>query len=212
MICWNSRVRLPKLFHLLYPKAVWNIRQAEKVVYLTFDDGPVPEVTPWVLDLLKQENIQATFFCVGENVQTYPEVFQQIVEAGHQTGNHTFNHLQGMKCSRDTYLANIEKADQLIGSKLFRPPHGLLKRSQYRQLKNRFRLIMWDVLSRDFDQKISPEQVCQNVLTYTRPGSVIIFHDSLKAEKNIKGALPRVIRELKNQGYQFDRIPVHQSI
>lgn len=212
MICWNSRVRLPKLFHLLYPKAVWNIRQAEKVVYLTFDDGPVPEVTPWVLDLLKQENIQATFFCVGENVQTYPEVFQQIVEAGHQTGNHTFNHLQGMKCSRDAYLANIEKADQLIGSKLFRPPHGLLKRSQYRQLKNRFRLIMWDVLSRDFDQKISPEQVCQNVLTYARPGSVIIFHDSLKAEKNIKGALPRVIRELKNQGYQFDRIPVHQSI
>ncbi len=207
MMRWNPKVRLPKLLRLLYPEAFWCIPGNEKVVYLTFDDGPIPEITPWVLRLLEEENIPATFFCVGENVQKHPEEFRMICEAGHPTGNHTFNHLQGLKCDNETYLQNIERANELIHSRLFRPPHGFLKRSQYRKLKNQYRFVMWDVLSRDFDRQLSAEQVYQNTICFVRPGSILVFHDSLKAEKNMKEALPRVIRELKSRGYRFETIP-----
>ena len=201
-------VRLPWIVRLLYRKAFWRIEGNEKVVYLTFDDGPIPEVTPWVLDLLKQENIRATFFCVGENVEKYPAVFQQVLAEGHAVGNHTFNHMQGLKSDRDSYLSNIEKADRLIGSPLFRPPHGFLKCPQYRLVRKKYRIVMWDVLSRDFDHRISAKEVFNNVMDFVRPGSILIFHDSLKAEKNMKEALPEVIRSLKKQGYRFETIPV----
>lgn len=202
----NPGVRAPQIIRLLYRKAVWNFSQREKVVYLTFDDGPIPEVTPWLLDLLKKENIKTSFFCVGENVQKHPEVFQQILDDGHSVGNHTFNHIQGLKSGNYRYLANIEKANTLIGSNLFRPPHGFLKRSQYKRLSRKYRIVMWDVLSRDFDNRISAKEVHNNVMGYVRPGSIITFHDSLKAEKNLKEALPEVIRSLKKQGYRFEAI------
>lgn len=201
-------VRLPWVIRLLYRKALWRLDTAEKVVYLTFDDGPIPEVTPWVLNLLKKENSKASFFCVGENVQKYPTVFQQLLDHGHSVGNHTFNHMQGLKSDRSNYLSNIEKADKLIGSSLFRPPHGFLKASQYRLLLKKYRIVMWDVLSRDFDKRISANDVYNNVMDFVRPGSIIIFHDSLKAEKNMKEALPKVIRSLKEKGYRFETIPV----
>lgn len=200
-------VRLPWVIRLIYRKALWRIKKSEKVVYLTFDDGPIPEVTPWVLNLLKEENIKASFFCVGENVQKHPSVFQQITDNGHTAGNHTFNHMQGLKTNRDNYLSNIEKADMLIGSSLFRPPHGFLKVSQYRLLLKKYRIVMWDVLSRDFDKRITATEVYKNVMDFVRPGSIIIFHDSLKAEKNMKEALPKVIHSLKENGYRFETIP-----
>ena len=200
-------VRIPWIIRLFYREAIWRIKKNGKVVYLTFDDGPIPEVTPWVLHLLKQENIRATFFCVGENVKKYPAVFQQVLEEGHVAGNHTFNHMQGLKSDCDSYISNVEKADHLIGSPLFRPPHGLFRHSQYRLLKKKYRIVMWDVLSRDFDRSISAKEVLDHVTRFVRPGSILVFHDSLKAEKNMKEALPEAIRYLKKQGYRFETIP-----
>jgi peptidoglycan/xylan/chitin deacetylase (PgdA/CDA1 family) len=177
-----------------------------KVVYLTFDDGPVPGVTTWLLDLLDKYNIKATFFCVGENVFRYPNIYTRILKGGHVVGNHTYNHIQGLKSTNRSYLKNVEQADRLIGSNLFRPPHGWLKRSQYRYLSERYKIIMWDVISCDYNQNISKEEVLNNVLEYTQPGSIITFHDSIKAEDHLKWALPRAIEELISQGYEFRKI------
>ena len=199
----SPQIRLPYLLTRLFPGAVFRVPTSQREVFLTFDDGPVPEVTPWVLELLKAEGLKACFFCVGENVQRNNGLFQRILEEGHQVGNHTFNHLQGLKNEDQLYYENIEKAAALIPGKLFRPPHGLLRIRQFKKLKLNYRLIMWDIISRDFDQRLSPRQVSQNVLKNVRPGSVIIFHDSLKAEKNMKAALPVVIGELRKQGFCF---------
>jgi peptidoglycan/xylan/chitin deacetylase (PgdA/CDA1 family) len=200
-------VRLPGFITSLYKSAVWRFPEAGRVVYLTFDDGPIPEVTPWVLDLLRKEGIQATFFCVGENVMKYPEVYQQILDDGHSVGNHTFNHWQGLKHTDRDYFSNIEKAGNYIESDLFRPPHGWLKTSQYRFLKKRFRIIMWDLISCDYDSRHQPEKIFRNITEFVRPGSIITFHDSLKAKQNLTGALPQAIRWMKEQGYRFEAIP-----
>jgi peptidoglycan/xylan/chitin deacetylase (PgdA/CDA1 family) len=192
---------LPYLLTLLFPGAVFRVPTRRKEVFLTFDDGPVREVTPWVLDFLKAEGLKACFFCVGENVQRNPELFQRVQDEGHEVGNHTFNHMQGLRNDDGSYYQNIEKAARYIPGKLFRPPHGLLRIRQFKKLKADYRFIMWDVISRDFDKRLSPGQVAQNVLQNVRPGSVIIFHDSLKAEKNMKQALPLVIRGLREKGF-----------
>lgn len=203
-MAWVSpQIRLPYPLRLLFPGALFRVPTREKEVFLTFDDGPIPEVTPWVLDFLKHEGLKACFFCVGENVQRYPGLFQRLHAEGHLTGNHSFNHLQGLKTDDKLYFDNIEKASAYIPGKLFRPPHGLLRPRQFKKLKSRYRFVMWDIISRDFDQLLSPEQVAANVLKNVRAGSVIIFHDSVKAEKNMKAALPVVIRELRQRGYQF---------
>jgi peptidoglycan/xylan/chitin deacetylase (PgdA/CDA1 family) len=178
----------------------------KKVVYLTFDDGPIPEVTPWVLDLLMEHNIKATFFAVGENVFRYPEIFEQIVEDGHAVGNHTYHHLQGLKSDNKTYYKDIVHANKMIGSNLFRPPHGWLKRAQYRYLSGKYKIIMWDVISCDYNRNITKEEVLNNVLEFAREGSIITFHDSLKAEGHLKWALPRAIEALKAEGFEFDKI------
>ena len=199
----------PLLYRLLFPEAIWRIkRHRRRVVYLTFDDGPIPEVTPWVLDLLDSENIKATFFLVGDNVERNPALFKEIIKRGHSWGNHTMNHLQGIKVSTTRYLDNINLADQLINSALFRPPHGIIKYSQGRAIKTRYNIIMQDVVSRDYSRKMSPEQVLENVCKYTRNGSIIVFHDSLKAERNLRYALPRAIRWLKENGYEILPIPM----
>ncbi|WP_372774381.1 polysaccharide deacetylase family protein [Mangrovibacterium sp.] len=199
----NPQIRLPYLLTLLFPGAVFRVATNRKEVFLTFDDGPVPEVTPWVLDYLKSEGLKAAFFCVGENVQRHPELFQRILAEGHQVGNHTFNHMQGLKNEDSAYYENIEKAAALIPGTLFRPPHGLLRIRQFKKLKTAYRVIMWDIISRDFDKRLSPEQVSQNVLKHAREGSVIIFHDSIKARENMTLALPLVIRELRKRGFSF---------
>ncbi len=204
---FKPRVRLPGFITALFSDAVWRMDETERVVYLTFDDGPIPEVTPWVLDLLRKENIKATFFCVGENVQKYADVYQKILNEGHSVGNHTFNHWQGLKKNNQSYFRNIEKASGFIDSDLFRPPHGWLKAAQYCYLKKHFRIIMWDVISCDYDSSVDPEKVFSNIRNFVRPGSIITFHDSLKAEKNLKEALPAAISWLKEQGFRFGAIP-----
>lgn len=207
MRCFDPRVRLPGFFTSLFKDAVWRLDETERIVYLTFDDGPIPEVTPWVLELLRKEGIPATFFCVGENVMKYPEIYRQVLENGHSVGNHTFNHWQGLKKKNQDFFLNIEKAGNYIDSDLFRPPHGWLKNSQYRYLKEHFRIIMWDLISCDYDTRIKPERVFRNITDFVRPGSVITFHDSLKAMRNLEETLPRAIRWMKEQGYRFEAIP-----
>jgi len=209
---FDPRVHLPGFITSLCKSALWRLNETERIVYLTFDDGPVPEVTPWVLDVLREEGIKGTFFCVGENVMKYPWIYQSILDEGHSVGNHTFSHWQGMKHGTQSYIDNIEKAEQYINSDLFRPPHGLLRFSQFRRLKSRFKIVMWDVISCDYDAGLSPERVFCNVTDFVRPGSIITFHDSIKAETNLKEALPRSIRWLKEQGYSFGVIPFNKSL
>ncbi|MBR1551798.1 MAG: polysaccharide deacetylase family protein [Muribaculaceae bacterium] len=199
--------RPPLLYRMLFPETVWRIHKREHTVYLTFDDGPIPEVTPWVLDTLDHYGVKATFFCVGDNVARNPELFQEIKRRGHTVGNHTMNHLQGSKVTTRAYLHNVFKAHELIGSTLFRPPHGLLRWGQSKVLRSRFAIVMYDLVTRDYSRKLTGERVLANVRRYARNGSIIVFHDSLKAERNMKYALPRAIEWLQSQGYKFDRIP-----
>jgi len=208
----NFRVQLPVWFAGLYPEAAWRIDSNEKVVYFTFDDGPVSGVTEAVLKILHNHNIKGTFFCVGENVEKYPDVFRKIIEDGHAIGNHTHNHLHGLKNTNARYFANVEKADKLIGSNLFRPPYGLLKGSQYLILKKRYKIIMWDVISCDYDPRLKPEECFMNVVDFVRNGSIITFHDSFKAEKNVLNALPRVIEYLLKEGYSFKKIEFTKTL
>ncbi|MBN8677142.1 MAG: polysaccharide deacetylase family protein [Chitinophagales bacterium] len=195
--------KTPLLVKALLPQYTWHIPTSEKVVYLTFDDGPIPEATPWVLDLLLQHDAKATFFCVGDNVRKHPEVFQRILQEGHAVGNHTYNHLNGWKTQTFDYLKNVQRCGQMVDSPLFRPPYGALRPSQTRTLKSRYQIVMWDVLSGDYDPEITPEQCLENVLGNVRPGSIILFHDSLKAETRMRYALPKVLEQLGREGWTF---------
>lgn len=190
----------------MFPLAIWSMPTGEKVLYLTFDDGPVPEVTPQVLEILRYFNIKATFFCVGENVSKYPELFHQIKEEGHSVGNHTYNHIQGIKSSNQFYIENIEKADKLIGSNMFRPPHGIVTPTQYHAIIQKYILVMWDVVSCDYDPKLTPEKCFNNVVDFVKDGSIITFHDSIKAKYNVLAVLPKTIEHMMEQGYQFRKI------
>jgi hypothetical protein len=198
--------RPPLLYRMLFPETVWRIHSKPHTVYLTFDDGPIPEVTPWVLDTLDRYGIKATFFCVGENVKRNPNLFAEVLRRGHSVGNHTMNHMQGARVSTKVYLHNVFTANELIHTTLFRPPHGLLRWAQSKVLRNRFGIIMYDLVSHDYSRKLTGEQVLDNVKRNVRNGSIIVFHDSLKAEKNMKYALPRAIEWLREQGYNFDKI------
>lgn len=186
-----------------FPSLVWDIPNETKTIYLTFDDGPTPEITTWVLETLKKHEIKATFFVVGENVKKHPEIYQQLINEGHAIGNHTYNHLNGWKTKSSDYLQNIEKCAELVDSNLFRPPYGRIKNTQIRKLKQDYKIIMWDVLSGDFDANLSPAKCAENVINNTKAGSIIVFHDSVKAEKNLKYALPKAIEFLKEQGFTF---------
>lgn len=191
----------------MFPGAIWRIPDsAEKCVYLTFDDGPIPEVTPWVLDVLDRYGVKATFFCVGDNVRKHPEIFRMVLERGHRVGNHTFNHIQGLRYLTKNYLRNVREADTLIHSRLFRPPHGHMRVPQLLMLRRKYRIVMWDVVTRDYSPHMTPRGVLNVVKRYTRNGSVIVFHDSLKAERNMREAMPRAIEWLLKEGYAFKTI------
>ena len=201
--------RPPLLYRILFPEAIWRIkRKKKKVVFLTFDDGPIPEVTPWVLDTLDIYGIKATFFLVGDNVKRNPWLLEEIKRRGHSWGNHTMNHLQGFKETSHTYLRNIKEADEHIDSILYRPPHGIMRWGQAKVIKDHFNIVMYDLVSRDYSKKLNGEQVLRNVKRFVRNGSIIVFHDSLKAERNLRYALPRAIEWLKQEGYEFAPIPM----
>lgn len=195
--------RPPLLYRSLYRGAYWRINKHEKVVYLTFDDGPIPEITPWVLDLLDKYQIKACFFCVGDNVRKYPEIFQMVKDRGHSVGNHTYHHIQGLKVTTSAFLWNIEEADKLIQSKLLRPPYGHMRLPQFYFLRKKYKIVMWDVVTRDYSRLKTADQVFEIVKKYTRPGSIIVFHDSIKAGERMKESLPRSIEWLLENGYTF---------
>ena len=208
--------KIPTLLKLLLPDRLWNLPKDEQAIYLSFDDGPIPEVTPWVLEQLQQYGAKATFFCIGDNVRKHPQIFQKIVAEGHAIGNHSFNHLNGWRTRSIRYLENVLQAQsemskytsEATGTKLFRPPYGRLKEKQARLLReNDFKVVMWDVLSVDYNQRLSPEKCFKNVVNNAGAGSIIVFHDSLKAEKNLKAVLPRVLEYYSQRGYEFRRIP-----
>ena len=194
-------VKTPPLVKTIFSELVWNIETEDKKVYLTFDDGPIPNLTPWILDVLKEYNFKATFFCVGDNVRKYPEIYHQIISQGHITGNHTYNHLNGWLSDYEDYHNNVAKADLYIESNLFRPPYGKLKRAQASLIKQDKTIVMWDVLSGDFDNNIDEEKCLSNVIENYKPGSIIVFHDNIKAEKRLKYVLPKFLRHLSD--HQF---------
>lgn len=194
----------PQLIRYLYPSAIWRMDKDERAVYLTFDDGPIPRVTPWVLDVLDRYGIKATFFMVGDNIRKHPDEFRMVVERGHRIGNHTFNHIRGLSYDINSYLENTDKACRMMmNTNLFRPPHGYMSPKQYAELKKRYKIIMWDLVTRDYNRKFTGEQILQKVKKYVRNGSIITFHDSLKSEENIRYALPKAIEWLLEQGYEF---------
>jgi len=199
-------VKTPLVLKLLYPRLLWDAGGDGRSIFVTFDDGPIPIVTPFVLNILKQYNAKATFFCIGDNVRKHPDVFEQVKNAGHAIGNHTFNHLNGWKTDDKTYLENFLKADELIGSDLFRPPYGRIKRSQAKLLqaaKPGIQIVMWNVLSADFDTNISPEKCLDNVIRNVKPGDIVLFHDSLKAKDRMEYALPRALEYWSKEGFEF---------
>jgi len=200
-------VRPPEFLRSFFPSVTWRIPTHLHEVYLTFDDGPIPEITPWVLDLLKQYNIKATFFCIGDNVIKHPEIYNRILAEGHRTGNHTQHHYSAWKVNRETYLKDVEDAGNFIDSNLFRPPYGKLTPAIINRLKNQYRIILWDVITYDFDNTLSIEQVYQNVVANVRPGSIIVFHDSLKAADRMQLALKKSLDYLLARGYQFSLLP-----
>lgn len=201
-------LKIPWWVRKLYPAYLWKVPHSGAVVFLTFDDGPHPTITPWVLAQLKAYGAKASFFCLGKNVQLYPDVYQQVLSEGHSVGNHTFSHKNGWKTTDAAYLDDAQKAAALIDSRLFRPPYGRIRRSQARRLpvalqQKNVKVVMWDVLSADFDRSVSPEACARIVLRHTGPGSVIVFHDSDKAFPNLSYALPVVLEGLKNAGFSF---------
>lgn len=202
--------KTPAIFQQLMPSRLWRIPNQNKKLYLTFDDGPIPGLTDWLLDLLYVKNAQVTFFCVGGNIKKYPDLFNRIVEEGHAIGNHTFNHLNGFETPKDIYLKNVEIADQTIleeghSTDLFRPPYGRLKYSQRKELTDK-QIVMWDVLSKDYLQTMQPEEVLRASINATESGSIIVFHDNWKAEQNMKYAVPRFIDHFQERGFTFEKI------
>lgn len=201
-------VKTHRIIKKLFSNCIWDIPNNENKVYLTFDDGPTPEITEWVLNQLEQYNAKATFFCIGKNIIAHPEIFNQIIEKGHGIGNHTHNHLNGWKTTTDEYIKNSmqcsEISDQFENNKIFRPPYGKIKTAQAKKLRQQgYKIIMWDVLSADFDQSISKEECLNNVLSSTKSGSVIVFHDSVKAFKNLEYTLPKVLQHLTKNNFSF---------
>ena len=187
----------------LYPRATWRMNRHEKAVYLTFDDGPIPEATPFILDTLKHYDIKATFFMVGDNARKYPELHQRVVNEGHRIGNHTHNHISGFRHSIRKYSYNVEKANAYLHTNLVRPPHGWMRWGQYAWLGRKYRIVMWDLVTRDYSKWMTADDVFNNVKRYARNGSIITFHDSLKSIDKLRTALPQAIEWLQAQGYAF---------
>ncbi len=216
--------KISTLGKFLCPSLLWNLPKTGNTLYLTFDDGPIPEVTPWVLALLKEYHAKATFFCIGKNISKHPEIFEQILAEGHNVGNHSFNHLNGWKTPISTYIENVEKAEKIIfekseardrnqgnrtkkNLKLFRPPYGKITPKQIKTLQGQgYKIVMWEVISGDFDVNVSPENCLNNVLKNSKPGSIVVFHDSIKASEKLKEVLPKVLEYYHHKEFEFKAI------
>lgn len=196
-------VKTPAVIQKMFPNFHWNVNTEEPTLYLTFDDGPIPDVTPWVLEQLAQYDAKATFFCVGENVERNPNLLRQVLAAGHTVGNHTMQHKDGWLTDNLPYFHDIRHASRLVDSTLFRPPYGRLKPRQAQFIQRHYEVVMWDVLSGDFDPHLQPADCYQNVIRNAKPGSIVVFHDSLKAQENLEYALPRVLKFFAERGYRF---------
>jgi peptidoglycan/xylan/chitin deacetylase (PgdA/CDA1 family) len=225
MINWY---KIPRLVQRMFPKRVWTFSKESNAIFLTFDDGPIPNITPWVIEELKKHNAKATFFCIGENIKKHPEIFRSLISEGHSVGNHTYNHLNGWKTKVSEYIKNvvlseaeankwnetakIKNLSSIASAKedhksLFRPPYGKITSKQSKILQKRgYKIIMWDILSADYTTSISEEKCLQNVLKSIAPGSIVVFHDSLKAEKNLRYALPKVLDFIYNKGWKCQKI------
>jgi len=196
--------KTPLALKKTYPNLIWDLPNDNNTVYLTFDDGPTPDITDWVLDILAEYQAKATFFVVGENAKKHPEIIRRILKEGHAIGNHTQHHLNGWKTKTAEYIKDVEECQQYLDTELFRPPYGKIKRAQIKRLKDQYKIVMWDVLSGDFDLDINPEKCYTNVIDKVKSGSIIVFHDSLKAAENLKYTLPKVLEELIKNGVVFD--------
>ena len=208
-------IKTPLVVKKMFPNYIWDIASTSKTIYLTFDDGPTAEITKWTLNTLKKFNAKATFFCIGNNIEKHPDIFQNILKEGHAIGNHTHNHIKGWKTKTDDYLTNISKAQKIINSQkhnadnvnLFRPPYGQIKPKQGNNLINKgYKIIMWDILSFDWDTNVSKEACLNNVIEKTTNGSIIVFHDSVKASKNMQYALPKMLEYFSEKGYRFESL------
>lgn len=215
---WMIPHRAPFFLPLLYPALTWRMDPGEKVLYLTFDDGPVPGPTEWILDVLAQFSIRATFFCLGDNIRKHPGLFRSLINAGHSIGNHTVNHVNGWKTAVEHYRTNVLDFNAIAAAaglasptRLFRPPYGRITGKQINALEG-YDIIMWDVLSQDYNDHLSPEKCLRRTLAACRPGSIVVFHDSYKSEKNMSYALPRLIDHLGGQGYTFKQVPDHNRM
>jgi len=204
-------VRPPEIITRLMPRVTWGFYGEYRKVFLSFDDGPTPDVTPWVLNCLKQYNAKATFFCLGRNVDHNPEIYQQILSEGHSVGNHTYSHLKGYGTRNQQYFDDIEIAKNLISSELFRPPYGRILSSQITEIIRNYKIIMWDVLSYDYNRRVSGDVIVKNVTANVRSGSIVVFHDSAKARKNLYHALPKVLEFLSKEGFEMLAIPMKKS-
>lgn len=191
--------RPPRFIKRLFPELNWSFREPG-TIFLTFDDGPTPEVTEWVLDTLDRYDAKATFFCLGKNVDLYPEIFRKIKARGHAVGNHSYSHIKGWGTPTGRYVEDADLANGLIRTNLYRPPYGRITRSQIRRIAERYRIIMWDILSRDYSRNVSPEACVRNVTKHLRDGSIVVFHDSVKASENLYHALPRVLEAIRERG------------
>lgn len=196
-------VRPPYLFRRLYPGATWRMNKKEKKIYLTFDDGPVPGVTPEALSVLRMFGVKATFFCVGNNVEKHPGIYKQLLDEGHSVGNHTFNHVDGWNTSTKEYLQEVVQCSRMVTSKLFRPPYGRMRPPQRKAIHRKYQIVLWDVLTYDFDKTVSAEYCLELALGNSREGSIVVFHDSEKAKERMLYALPRYIEEMKARGFEF---------
>ena len=196
----------PKFFTDLFPNPIWRMPGNNSTVYLTFDDGPTEGVTPWVLDKLKEHSARATFFCLGKKVEMHPDIYQRILDEGHAVGNHSYSHLKGWETRTGQYVQDVDLAADLINNKLYRPPYGRIKRSQFRILNERYKIILWNVLSMDYNRWVTPKRCANIVLNNIHPGAIVVFHDSKKAEKNMKYGLEKTLEEIKKRNFNYGLI------
>ncbi len=198
------KFQTPAFIHRLFPELLWNVPVTSDVIYLTFDDGPHPEITPKVLNILSQFEAKACFFCVGNNVEKYPKTFHQVKDAGHLIGNHTHHHINGWRTPDEVYFKDVERCQKLVQARYFRPPYGKILPSQMRYLKKYYQLVMWSVITYDYDSSVSPEESLKIAISKTQQGSIVVFHDSLKARTNLLYVLPRFLEHFSKRGYRFE--------